>query len=205
MAKARQKVGALFVERGWLTESTVEQLLGLQKESSERLASLAVRWKHVTEVQALSVLSEQHGVAGLDLRQVALALEHLKMVPQSLAQEFGILPIDRDDDCLWLAMTDPEARHVVEEVAFATGLTVFPYVALRATLQRFSHEAYKRAEEGHTHHCGADVPPETLSSVGGSGEVHPPKHAVIEVLPSDGDSRVAARFSWGPPAGSGGS
>ena len=203
----KKTVGELLIERGFVTPAVVEQLLGLQSDSNERLASLAVRWKHVTEVQALEALSEQKGVPGLDLHQVVIPLETLSCVPLKIAEEYGILPVEIREGQLFLAMTDPSDRRVVDEIEFATGFRVFPYVCLHATLHRYVHEAYKSQREGETQHVGTSVPLEDSVADGSKSE-----HAndevpglVLEISEQPSSGSVSARFSLPPTRTSNGS
>ena len=84
----------------------------------------------LTEVDALRALSQQHGVPGIDLTQVAILTRHLDLIPREIAEAHLILPALVRDDRIFLAMATPSDKRVIDELEFVTGKKVYPYVAL---------------------------------------------------------------------------
>jgi len=80
----------------------------------------------VNEIDALRALSEQHGVPGIDLTQVAIVLEHLDVVPREVADTHRILPVLMRGDRIFMAMADPHDKRVIDELEFVTGKKVYP-------------------------------------------------------------------------------
>ena len=118
------------------------------------------------EIEALRALSEKHGVPGIDLNQVCIRLEDLDLLPQEIAQRRLILPVLVRDDRVFVAMTNPGDKKVVDELEFVTGKRVFPYVALPATLERVITEAYDKKRLGEAFHIGPRCPIEIQRKMG---------------------------------------
>ncbi|MGF1469734.1 MAG: response regulator [Sandaracinaceae bacterium] len=114
----------------------------------------------------LRALSEQHGLPGIDLAQVVIPVENLKLVPQDIAKQYLILPFSVKDEHLFLAMADPSDQRVVEEIEFVTGRKVFPYIAVQAVLKRSIENAYAALNRGDTFYVGPNAPPEYLAELG---------------------------------------
>ncbi len=96
----------------------------------------------VDEVQALRALSEQHGIPGIDLTQIAIVLEQLDVVPREVAETHRILPVLVRGDRIFLAMADPHDKRVIDELEFVTGKKVYPYIAVHSTLVKTIAAAY---------------------------------------------------------------
>ncbi len=118
------------------------------------------------ELDALRTLSEQHGVPGIDLTQVAILLEHLEVVPREVSESHGILPVLMRGDRIFLAMSDPSDKRVIDELEFVTGKKVYPYIAVPATITRTIQEAYDAKLGGEMYYLGPRVPEETLKQLG---------------------------------------
>lgn len=163
----KKQLGKILLKRRRINPDQLEELLDAQKQNpGHRLASTALRSGKVGAVDLLKALSEQHGLPGIDLRQVVIPLENLQLIPEEIARQHLILPILVKEDRVFLAMTDPENRRVIDEIEFVTGKRVFPYVALQDAIAEVIDAAYGRLDQGLSHYIGPDVPEDYLRSLG---------------------------------------
>src|SRR6516165_7675004 len=125
----KRPLGKILLQRKLVSAQELETALQAQKRSgaSEPLASRLVDEGTVREVDALRALSEQHGVPGIDLTQIAIVLEHLDLVPRELAETNRILPVLVRGDRILLATADPHEKRTVDELEFVTGKKVYSY------------------------------------------------------------------------------
>ncbi len=117
-------------------------------------------------IENLRALSEQHGVPGLDLTQVAIPLEHLSLLPREIALRHGVLPVLVQDERIFLAMANPGDKRVIDELEFVTGKRVFPYVAPPSALTRVIEASYDLKLRGEEYYLGPLVPEEVLVKLG---------------------------------------
>lgn len=110
------------------------------------------------ELEALQGLSEQFGVPGIDLNQICIRLEDLELLPREIADRRLILPVLVRDDRVFVAMTNPTDKKVVDELEFVTGKHVFPYVALPHALVRVIADAYDAKARGEAFYVGPRCP-----------------------------------------------
>jgi DNA-binding response OmpR family regulator len=164
----KRPLGKILLQRKLVSQQELEASLKAQKRSPtpQPLASALVEDGKVDEIAALRALSEQHGVPGMDLTQIAIALEQLDVVPREVAETHRILPVLVRGDRIFLAMADPHDKRVVDELEFVTGKKVYPYIAVQATLTRTIADAYEAKARGDKHYLGPRVPEETLKQLG---------------------------------------
>jgi len=117
-------------------------------------------------LEALRSLSEKFGVPGLDLTQVAIPLEHLELLPREIAMRHGVLPVLVQDERIFLAMSNPDDKRVIDELEFVTGKRVFPYVAPAPALAKVIEQSYELKLRGETYYLGPQVPQEVLVRIG---------------------------------------
>lgn len=164
----KRPLGKILLQRKLVSQQELEASLRAQKASDRPapLASQLVDEGKVDEVDALRALSEQHGVPGIDLGQVAILLDHLNVVPRELAETNRILPVLLRGDRIFLAMADPHERRVIDELEFVTGKKVYAYIAMHSTLMRTIAAAYDAKARGEQHYLGPRVPDETRRQLG---------------------------------------
>lgn len=80
-------------------------------------------------------------VPRIDLGNLELSEEVLKLVPRDLVVRFRVVPVARSGQTLLLATSQPENRRALEEIGFVTGLSVNCAVAtdaeITSALQRY--------------------------------------------------------------------
>jgi CheY-like chemotaxis protein len=199
MSEDDTRIGAILVRQRSATTEDIERALAAQKTQSPRrlLASQLVESGVLTEATALRGLSEQFGVPGIDLSQVAILLSHLDMVSHKEAIENGVLPVLVRDDRLFLAMENPRATRLIDELEFTTGRKIYPYIALSSTLARAIADAYAANASGKTYYLAPHVPEATLAQLGLHDSAPP---LAVTTAPSALSAQYATMTSRSMPA-----
>jgi DNA-binding response OmpR family regulator len=198
----KRPLGKILLQRKLVSQQELEAALRAQKRSvtPAPIASQLVEQGKVDEVDALRALSEQHGVPGIDLTQIALVVEHLDSVPREVAETHRILPVLVRPDRIFLAMANPHDQRVVDELEFVTGRKVFAYIAIHSTLEKAIAAAYDAKERGERHYLGPRVPAETLRQLGLAAPPPPPPVADAPALAAAPDTVPAVPSSQRAPA-----
>jgi CheY-like chemotaxis protein len=167
--KKPQMLGRILLQRKLITQKDLDTALGAQDQAGKPLASRLIDQGVLSEVDAVRALSEQHGVPGIDLSQVAIDVEHL-LLPREVAEAHRLLPVLVKDDKLFVAMADPADTKAIDELEFVTGKKVYPYVALASPLLRSIAAAYDAKSQGERFYLAQNVPRETLVRLGLVGD-----------------------------------
>jgi DNA-binding response OmpR family regulator len=165
----KKPLGRILIKQKLVSEHQIDTALRDQSKSAgtqRPLASQLTDAGVIQEVDALRALSEQHGVPGIDLGQIAILLEHLAVVPREMCEMHQILPVLLRDDRVFLAMANPKDKRVIDELEFVTGKKVYPYIGLTTALSRAIAAAYDAKAQGDTYYLGPRVPKETLAQLG---------------------------------------
>jgi CheY-like chemotaxis protein len=163
--KKAQPLGRILLQRKLITQKELDTALAAPNPSGKPLASRLIDEGVLSELDAVRALSEQHGVPGIDLSQVAIDVEHL-LLPREVAETHKLLPVVVKDDKLFVAMANPADTKAIDELEFVTGKKVYPYVALAAPLLRSISAAYDAKAQGEKFYLAPNVPRETLKKLG---------------------------------------
>jgi len=170
----KKTIGSILLKQRAVSARELEDELAKGGVGKPPLATRLTEAGTIDEVEALKALSEQSGVPGIDLNQVCIRLADLPLVPRETAERDELLPVLLKGDRLFVAMANPNDTRAVSELEFVTGKKVFPYVALKGTLERVIAEAYDRFDAGERYYAGPKCPPETLRKAGVTPGPPPP-------------------------------
>lgn len=133
-----------------IQESAIDDLVqdvreGLEIFSRAHPESLAKDLCELTrriELARMYAISLKAGIPSIDLRNYIVDPAIQKLVPEAVCKEHCLLPINRVDDRLTVAMENPLYAAAIRDVEKRTGLTVRPVVAIRSHIMEYLECAY---------------------------------------------------------------
>jgi len=145
-------MGDLLIDIGLITQGQLEIALESQKESKKRLGEALIDEGFITEAQLIEALEMQLGIEFVDLGNYMIDSSMSHTVPKSIARKYGVVPVRKDRDNLYLAMSDPLNFKAIEEARTATRLRIVPMIATvegidRAIQTLYGSEGVSRAIE----------------------------------------------------------
>jgi CheY-like chemotaxis protein len=144
----RRELGEILREADLVSESQLAEALALQRTFGERLASILVRQRILTEKFAATYLGRQLGVPAVDLSKTEVDLALLDLVPLDLCERHLVFPVRIEGTRLQLAMSDPLDHTLVSEIEFKTGVRLAPMIALEASIKNAVFEARRALRTG---------------------------------------------------------
>jgi type II secretory ATPase GspE/PulE/Tfp pilus assembly ATPase PilB-like protein len=110
MAEQRKKLrlGELLIQQGLITADQLRIALTEQKNHQLPIGRLLVRLGFVTEAVIRDLMARTIGQESIDLNQVVVDADSLKLIPQDFARRHRVLPIafDADEPTLTVAITE---------------------------------------------------------------------------------------------------
>ena len=137
-----RRLGDLLVREGLIDQEGLQRALVEQKATNEKLGSILVRLNLISDDQLIDFLSKQYGIPSIQLSQLDIDAELLKLVPSQIARKYEVLPIQRSGNQLTLAMADPTNVFAVDDVGFMTNLQVVPVVASQGAIRKAIERLY---------------------------------------------------------------
>lgn len=161
------KLGEILVRRQALTPETLRRGLDAQARFLMPLGSTLIEAGLTDEAAVTTALAEQFGVPGVHLARTSIQVEVLALLPQAIASRHRVLPLGSEGNTLWLAMANPRDQALIDEMSFASGKSVLPFIASRGPLDAFIAGAYSARE------CGLEI---------FQGSAGAPEEAFLEAL-----------------------
>ena len=149
MAREKRKFGDILLKRNLLSQ---EQLSEAETTAAQRGMSLAealIVTGYVTAEEIGEALAEQHGMRFVDLTQMSIPNYLAERVPESVARENTVVPVEEDieDGRLVIAIPNPEAFDTIEKVQFILNRPVETVLSLKEQIQTAINRLYGQKEE----------------------------------------------------------
>jgi type IV pilus assembly protein PilB len=129
------RLGDLLVSKGLLTSKQLENALQEQKISGNKLGSSLVKLGYISEKNLVSFLSRHYGVPAIDLSEVQIDPEAIKMIPPDVVFKYQVIPIKRVGSTLRVAMSDPSNILAIDDIKFLTSCHVEVFVSTESTIK----------------------------------------------------------------------
>lgn len=132
----KKRLGDLLVESNLITQSQLMEALRIQKEMGVRLGQALIQLGFVTQQSINEVLEFQLGIPQVALHKLRLDPKVVKTISGDLARRHKIIPIEKKDNTIRLAMVDPLNLVAFDDVKMETGFEVEPVIATELEVDR---------------------------------------------------------------------
>jgi len=138
-----RRLGELLVARGKLTGEQLQKALQAQMIWGGHLGTNLIELGYLTEDELGEILAEAHSVryAPYDMLQ-EIPSSILSSIPRGLVEKYKIIPFRFDGKKLHLVMLTPQDLMALDEVSFATGFQLIPYVTPEIRLFQILEKYY---------------------------------------------------------------
>lgn len=130
-------IGSVLLQRGLISRAQLEDALGEQRRTGERLDRVLVRMGFVTREQVLEAIGEQFHMPVVDLATMAVEPKVLKQLPARLVHRQNCVPIAQANGTLTVATSDPFEISVLDELRLLAGCSIDLVLADEEDLHKF--------------------------------------------------------------------
>lgn len=129
-------LGKILLNRKTITREQLNQALLIQKEvcPDKALGQILVNLGYMSTDELHTVLGLQFQYPHIKITQYKITKEVLSLIPKEVVKRYKVIPLDKFDTILTLAMFNPLDRKAIKEVTEITGLDVRVFVAGRKDL-----------------------------------------------------------------------
>jgi len=124
------RLGEALVKEGLITNEQLAKALERQVVYGGRLGTNLIELGILTEESLVKFLGKVFGVPYADPKSFeGIKRQVIETLSPALAGKYMVVPIDLEPKRLHLAMLNPTDLRVMDEVRFATGYEIVPYIA----------------------------------------------------------------------------
>lgn len=138
-----KQIGQLLLERGLIAQKQLETALAYQKEHGGLLGQVLIEQGAVTEQEIALALTAQYGFPYLPLDNYEIDETVIQLIPEQVARQYFLIPIDRIGNALTVAMADPSNTQAIEDIELLTNCAVQTFVSTPSDIQKAIERYYK--------------------------------------------------------------
>ncbi len=135
-------VGEMLLKKGKISAENLEEAMATRKGPADRIDRILVKMGFVEERDVLEVLGEQLSIPVVDLSEMQIDVEMLRAMPSKLVHKRGLIPIERTNETLRVATSDPFDVYAFDELRMMTGLKIEPVLAAQVEIDRVIKKHY---------------------------------------------------------------
>lgn len=143
----RKTIGEVLVEEGMVTAGQVQNALEVQRSQGGKLGDILVKQGLLKPEQLAAAISIQLNIPLIDLKRHMIQPDALKLVPQEIAREHILVPLDVIGDSLVVVMSDPDDISVIEKIKTSSKMLVKAALGIPSDIQRAIDLNYKPSAE----------------------------------------------------------
>ncbi|MCC6485160.1 MAG: Flp pilus assembly complex ATPase component TadA [Armatimonadetes bacterium] len=138
----RKPLGTIFLSAGLLTEDDLEKALDQGRTTGKRLGEILLGLGRVEEEDLVEARALQLDMPHIHLQNHTVDAATAKMVPESVARSYVLIPINASEGRVVLAMSDPLNVEAIDLVQRTTRCKVEPLLASDSAIERLINETF---------------------------------------------------------------
>lgn len=140
-------LGELLIERRVITKKDLDKALELQREKGGMVGEILVDLKLAKEEDIAQALTAQYGFPYLPLINYEIEPEIMEIVPRNVCEQYCLIPIDKIESNLTLAMSNPLNKEAIEDVEEVTKCTVQIFVTTTSDIRNALSKYYNSKDK----------------------------------------------------------
>ncbi len=137
-----KQLGELLIERKIITPEQLQKALDYQKVNGGLIGEILVQLGFSKEEDIAQVLTAQYGFPYLPLANYDIDLELAKLIPEHVARQYCLIPIDKIGNNLTLAMSNPLNTQAIEDVEMISKCVVQAFVSTTTDVRKAIERCY---------------------------------------------------------------
>jgi len=124
-----RSIGELLVDFEVITLQQLDKALEIKKVSDNNIEEILVNEGFVTPKDIVSVLEFILGIPSISIENYGVDPEACKIVPESFARKYDLIPLKKDQQILIVAMSNPLNIFALDDIRIISGMHVQPLIS----------------------------------------------------------------------------
>jgi type II secretory ATPase GspE/PulE/Tfp pilus assembly ATPase PilB-like protein/FixJ family two-component response regulator len=134
----RSQLGRMMLKNKRITPEQLAKAEKLQQKKNCSLPRAMIELGYTEEAEINKLIKKSAGIEHMKLSEYTINQQVLDILPQSVCEKSIAIPVKLEGRKFTIAMADPTDLSLVDDLSFATGLTISPVIASeREILMKF--------------------------------------------------------------------
>ncbi len=147
MVRTRKRLGEMLIDAGLIDRATLEETLVKHRSRNVKLGECLIQEGIITENKIVIAVAKQLGVDQFNRAKYPPDPAVRSLIPEELALQYNLVPVQEKDGVLYVAMTDPTDIIALDRVSQKTGQETEPLICNKQQLSWLNSAIYGLGEE----------------------------------------------------------
>ncbi len=143
----KQLLGQILLSRGVITSDQLKDALDYQKKEGGVLGEILVKLGYLTERDVVVALIVQCGLPYIAINKYEVEADVINLVPEKLAKEFHVIPLDKVGDVLSVVMANPLDSSIIDTIEKVSHCKVATFIATKTEIDEAINRCYSKMEK----------------------------------------------------------
>ncbi|WP_242857025.1 GspE/PulE family protein [Pseudobacteroides cellulosolvens] len=125
----KERLGKQLVRAGVITQAQLDSALDIQTRTGSRLGEILAKEGFIKKKVLYEFLEKQMGIPHVDLENADIPGDIVAIVDENIARRHKLVPVEKDNNLLKVAMSDPMNIFSVDDLRLVTGMEIIPLLA----------------------------------------------------------------------------
>lgn len=144
-----KRVGEILLSQKLISQAQLDKALDHQQEHGGLLGQILVKFGFVTEEELALALTAQYGFPFLPLENYEIDEAVTRLIPEQVARQYCVIPIDRIGNAMTVAMADPSNVQAIEDIEMLTRCVVQTFVSTPSDILKAIERCYRHGTNSH--------------------------------------------------------
>jgi general secretion pathway protein E/type IV pilus assembly protein PilB len=132
----------ILKENKILTEDHFRQAEQMSLRTGKSILDIAVNMKWIDEAEIRDIVASKFSMDVVSIKDKEIPDSLINLIPVNMAQRYGVIPVEKKDNYLKIAISDPFKLEVVDSLSIALGMQIEPLLATMSEIERALRKYY---------------------------------------------------------------
>lgn len=142
-----KSLGQTLVEAGVMNEEQLRHVTMLTRKNGYKTEHILLQQRFLTPQQLAILIAFQSSIPFINVKKQPINPAVVRLIPESMARKYGVMPIDTVDGAIVVAMEDPENDQAITDLGSYTGKQIEPVVGIAKDIQEVIDRTYQVAKQ----------------------------------------------------------
>ena len=130
MAMPRVSMIEFLIQKGFLTKEQADEATKVSQQTNSSVEKAIVQLGFCGEREVLQAKAQEAGLGFADLDRITIESSALNVVPERIVKNHNSIPVRKDGQTLWVAMSNPNNVAAIDDFRIASGCRIVPVLAV---------------------------------------------------------------------------
>lgn len=146
MAKGRGDFTDLLLKKKLISPDQLSEAESIASSTGIKLQDALVKQQYLSANEVMSAIAEFNGLQFVDMTELTIPKAVIELVPESVARENVVLPLELEGNTLKILTADPTNYDTVQKLQFILNKDIVPVLAVQEQIQEAINKNYGQSE-----------------------------------------------------------